>query len=63
MLSVSQLAYGAWVTSSKMALKDLKKEKKKIKKAEKKREKRELQRQQGESATSGVYVTVSDAPL
>lgn len=57
------MAYGAWVTSSKMALKDLKKEKKKIKKAEKKREKRELQRQQGESATSGVYVTVSDAPL
>ncbi|XP_038577867.1 piezo-type mechanosensitive ion channel component 2 [Micropterus salmoides] len=52
--SAFQLAYGAWVTSSKMALKDLKKEKKKIKKAEKKREKRELQRQQGiDRADSG----------
>lgn len=45
---VSQLAYNAWVTSSKSALKDLKKEKKKRKKEEKKIEKRELQMQQGE---------------
>ncbi|KAE8293253.1 Piezo-type mechanosensitive ion channel component 2 Protein FAM38B [Larimichthys crocea] len=45
--SAFQLAYNAWVTSSKMALKDLKKEKKKIKKEVKKREKRELRRQQG----------------
>ncbi|XP_044066352.1 piezo-type mechanosensitive ion channel component 2 [Siniperca chuatsi] len=45
--SAFQLAYNAWVTSSKMALKDLKKEKKKIKKEEKKRARRELQRQQG----------------
>lgn len=44
----SQLAYDAWITSSKTALKDLKKEKKKRKKEEKKRAKRELQRQQGE---------------
>lgn len=49
---IPQLAYGAWVTSSKSALKDLKKEKKHIKKEEKKRAKRELQRQQGERATS-----------
>lgn len=47
-LCLSQLAYDAWVTSSKTALKDLKKEKKKMKKEEKKRAKRELQRQQGE---------------
>uniref|UniRef100_A0A4W6BTH3 Piezo-type mechanosensitive ion channel component n=1 Tax=Lates calcarifer TaxID=8187 RepID=A0A4W6BTH3_LATCA len=39
---ISQLAYEAWVTSSKTALKDLKKEKKKRKEEEKKREKREL---------------------
>nr|XP_046251923.1 piezo-type mechanosensitive ion channel component 2 [Scatophagus argus] len=45
--SAFQLAYNAWVTSSKVALKDLKKEKKKIKKEEKKRAKKELQRQQG----------------
>ncbi|XP_034065209.1 piezo-type mechanosensitive ion channel component 2 [Gymnodraco acuticeps] len=45
--SAFQLAYDAWVNSSKSALKDLKKEKKKIKKEEKKRAKRELQRQQG----------------
>lgn len=42
-----QLAYNAWVTSSKSALKDLRKEKKKQKKEERKRAKRELQRQQG----------------
>ncbi|XP_075882351.1 piezo-type mechanosensitive ion channel component 2 [Nelusetta ayraudi] len=42
-----QLAYNAWVTSSKTALKDLKKEKKTIKKEEKKRTKREMQKQQG----------------
>lgn len=47
-LCFSQLAYDAWVNSSKSALKDLKKEKKKIKKDEKKRAKRELQREQGE---------------
>ncbi|KAK5863316.1 hypothetical protein PBY51_000354 [Eleginops maclovinus] len=45
--SAFQLAYDAWVNSSKSALKDLKKEKKNIKKEEKKRAKRELQRQQG----------------
>ncbi|XP_062282616.1 piezo-type mechanosensitive ion channel component 2 [Scomber scombrus] len=45
--SAFQLAYDAWATSSKSALKDLKKEKKKIKKEEKKRAKRELQKQQG----------------
>ncbi|CAJ1085575.1 piezo-type mechanosensitive ion channel component 2 [Xyrichtys novacula] len=45
--SAFQLAYEAWVTSSKSALKDLKKEKKKMKKEEKKRAKRELQKQQG----------------
>lgn len=45
-----QLAYNAWVTSSKTALKDLKKEKKTIKKEEKKRTKREMQTQQGEIA-------------
>lgn len=37
------------MTSSKKALKDLKKEKKKIKKEEKKKAKKELQRQQGEN--------------
>lgn len=42
------MAYNAWVTSSKTALKDLKKEKKNLKKQEKKRAKRELQKQQGE---------------
>ncbi|XP_078144364.1 piezo-type mechanosensitive ion channel component 2 [Centroberyx gerrardi] len=45
--SAFQLAYEAWITSSKSALRDLKKEKKKIKKEEKKRAKRELQEQQG----------------
>ncbi|XP_059190060.1 piezo-type mechanosensitive ion channel component 2 [Centropristis striata] len=45
--SAFQLAYDAWVTSSKSALKDLKKEKKIIKKEEKKKAKRELRRQQG----------------
>ncbi|XP_029912219.1 piezo-type mechanosensitive ion channel component 2 [Myripristis murdjan] len=45
--SAFQLAYDAWVTSSKSALRDLKKEKKKIKKEETKRAKRELQKQQG----------------
>ena len=48
---ISQLAYDAWATSSKSALKDLKKEKKKIKKEEKKRAKEELQKQQGERPT------------
>lgn len=47
----SQLVYNAWVTSSKSALKDLKKDKKKRKKEEKKRQKRELQKQEGERAT------------
>lgn len=51
----SKLAYEAWVTSSKSALKDLKKEKKKMKKEEKKRAKKELQRQQGERETCGVH--------
>nr|XP_029133923.1 piezo-type mechanosensitive ion channel component 2-like [Labrus bergylta] len=45
--SAFQLAYEAWATSSKTALKDLKKEKKKMKKEEKKKAKRELRRQQG----------------
>ncbi|XP_040908244.1 piezo-type mechanosensitive ion channel component 2 [Toxotes jaculatrix] len=45
--SAFQLAYNAWVTSSKTTLKDLKKEKKERKKEEKKRAKRELQKQQG----------------
>ncbi|XP_067447829.1 piezo-type mechanosensitive ion channel component 2 [Thunnus thynnus] len=45
--SAFQLAYNAWSTSSKTALKDLKKEKKTIQKEEKKRAKRELQKQQG----------------
>ncbi|KAF7209479.1 piezo-type mechanosensitive ion channel component 2-like [Nothobranchius furzeri] len=44
--SAFQLAYNAWITSSKTALKDLKKENKKMKKEEKKRAKRELQKQQ-----------------
>lgn len=48
MIVISQLAYEAWATSSKTALKDLKKEKKKLKKEEKKKAKRELQKQQGE---------------
>ncbi|XP_053705319.1 piezo-type mechanosensitive ion channel component 2 [Synchiropus splendidus] len=45
--SAFQLAYNAWVTSSKSALKDLKKEKSTFKKVEKKKAKKELQRQQG----------------
>ncbi|XP_054465286.1 piezo-type mechanosensitive ion channel component 2 [Anoplopoma fimbria] len=45
--SAFQLAHDAWVTSSKSALKDIKKEKIKMKKEEKKRANRELQRQQG----------------
>ncbi|XP_072304739.1 piezo-type mechanosensitive ion channel component 2 [Eucyclogobius newberryi] len=45
--SAFQLAYEAWVTSSKNALKDHKKEKKKIKKEEKKKAKKELQKKQG----------------
>ncbi|XP_027880624.1 piezo-type mechanosensitive ion channel component 2 [Xiphophorus couchianus] len=45
--SAFQWAYNAWTTSSKSALKDLKKEKKNIKKEEKKRAKTELQKQQG----------------
>ncbi len=63
MSSISQLAYNAWVTSSKTALKDVNKEKKKMKKEKKKREKREMQRQQGERATCGVYVTAFHPPL
>ncbi|KAK0137757.1 Piezo-type mechanosensitive ion channel component 2 [Merluccius polli] len=42
-----QLAYVAWATSSKKALRDLKKEKKQMKKEEKKRAKRALAIQQG----------------
>ncbi|KAK7884332.1 hypothetical protein WMY93_027455 [Mugilogobius chulae] len=45
--SAFQLAYEAWVTSSKNALRDLKKEKKKIKKEQKKQAKKELQKKQG----------------
>ncbi|XP_034393255.1 piezo-type mechanosensitive ion channel component 2 [Cyclopterus lumpus] len=45
--SAFQLAYDAWVTSSKSTLKDLKREKKEIKREEKKRAEREMQRQQG----------------
>ncbi|XP_015233211.1 PREDICTED: piezo-type mechanosensitive ion channel component 2-like [Cyprinodon variegatus] len=45
--SAFQWAYNAWTTSSKSALKDLKKEKKKIRKEEKKRAKTELRKQQG----------------
>ncbi|XP_061592541.1 piezo-type mechanosensitive ion channel component 2 [Cololabis saira] len=45
--SAFQLAYNAWITSSKSALKDLKKEKKNRKKEETKRAKKELQKQQG----------------
>nr|XP_057939289.1 piezo-type mechanosensitive ion channel component 2 [Doryrhamphus excisus] len=44
--SAFQLAYEAWVTSSKTALKDLSREKRRMKKEEKKRAKRELQTQQ-----------------
>lgn len=51
MSPISQLAYDAWATSSKTALKDLKKEKKKIKKEEKKRAKKELCERQGERPT------------
>lgn len=51
---ITQLAYNAWVTSSKVALKDLKKEKKKIQKEEKKRTKKELQKQQGETGTRSL---------
>lgn len=43
------MAYNAWITSSKSALKDLKKEKKILKREEEKRAKRELQKQQGET--------------
>ncbi|XP_019728730.1 piezo-type mechanosensitive ion channel component 2 [Hippocampus comes] len=46
--SAFQLAYNAWVTSSKTALKDLSREKRRMKKEQKKREKRELQPQQSE---------------
>lgn len=52
---ISQLAYNAWVTSSKVALKDLQKENKKIKKEEKKRTKKELQKQQGETETRSLW--------
>ncbi|XP_040009105.1 piezo-type mechanosensitive ion channel component 2 [Xiphias gladius] len=45
--SAFQLAYEAWITSSKTALRDLKKDKNKRKIEMKKRAKRELQRQQG----------------
>ncbi|XP_077433447.1 piezo-type mechanosensitive ion channel component 2 isoform X2 [Vanacampus margaritifer] len=44
--SAFQLAYNAWVTSSKAALKDLSREKRRMKKEEKKRAKRALQAQQ-----------------
>ncbi|XP_061604090.1 piezo-type mechanosensitive ion channel component 2 [Phyllopteryx taeniolatus] len=44
--SAFQLAYNAWVTSSKTALKDLSREKRRMKKEEKKRATRELQAQQ-----------------
>ena len=42
-----QLAYEAWVTSSKAALNLHRKEESKMKKEEKRRAKRQLQRQQG----------------
>ncbi|XP_058500051.1 piezo-type mechanosensitive ion channel component 2 [Solea solea] len=45
--SAFQLAYDAWVTSSKSALRNLNKDKKRMKKEEKKKIKRELQREQG----------------
>ncbi|XP_056158031.1 piezo-type mechanosensitive ion channel component 2-like, partial [Lampris incognitus] len=45
--SAFQLAYEAWITNSKTALSNLKKEKKKTKQEERKRAKRELRRQQG----------------
>ncbi|KAM6924897.1 piezo-type mechanosensitive ion channel component 2 [Xenentodon cancila] len=45
--SAFQLAYDAWITSSKTALKDLTKEKKRRKKEEKKMAKKELQKEQG----------------
>ncbi|XP_034027616.1 piezo-type mechanosensitive ion channel component 2 [Thalassophryne amazonica] len=48
--SAFQLAYNAWTTSSKTALKDVKKEKEKMKKEEKK-VKREFERQQGIDGT------------
>lgn len=63
---VCQLAYNAWVTSSKTALKDLKKEKKTIKKEEKKRTKREMQKQQGEAAGLNhccIMIVLLSAPL
>ncbi|XP_024915441.1 piezo-type mechanosensitive ion channel component 2 [Cynoglossus semilaevis] len=44
--SAFQLAYDAWVTSSKSALKDLKMDKQRLKKEEKKKVKKELRRQQ-----------------
>ncbi|XP_072771947.1 piezo-type mechanosensitive ion channel component 2 [Nerophis lumbriciformis] len=44
--SAFQLAYEAWITSSKAALKNLSREKRRMKKEEKKRAKRELQAQQ-----------------
>lgn len=58
MLHTCQLAYNAWVTSSKTALKDLKKEKKTLKKEEKKRTKMEMQKQQGEAADSSFIVII-----
>ncbi|XP_068607432.1 piezo-type mechanosensitive ion channel component 2 [Brachionichthys hirsutus] len=61
--SAFQLAYNAWVTSSKRALKDLKKEKKKIQKEETKRAKRELQRQQGIDRTDSSEDELDDSTI
>ncbi|KAM4609898.1 piezo-type mechanosensitive ion channel component 2 [Polymixia lowei] len=49
--SAFQLAYAAWITSSKSALRVLNKEKTDTKKEEKKREKKELKRLQGLEST------------
>ncbi|KAL6119927.1 uncharacterized protein ACO6RY_04388 [Pungitius sinensis] len=60
--SAFQLAYDAWVTSSKSALKDLKKEKTKMKKEEKKRAKRELRSQQGIERTDSSEDELDESP-
>lgn len=53
------MAYNAWVSSSKKALRDLKKEKKKIRKEEKKKTKTELQKQQGDKKNLLCYLVLN----
>uniref|UniRef100_A0A8C5GF60 Piezo-type mechanosensitive ion channel component n=1 Tax=Gouania willdenowi TaxID=441366 RepID=A0A8C5GF60_GOUWI len=53
-----QLAYNAWVTSSKSALNELKKEKKKQKEEEINKETKRLQKQQGENILERIISTL-----